>query len=162
MTNKQEETYKWKGEAFRWGLFAGAICVSLFAMIYFSNKEWIFSSELWYGSMIIYLLAMWKAQSQVESDDIKNYIQPGFLVYVVANALFYIYSSTLFTRIDPELPEVYSALMDRIRDNGNEAFLMPVIRDFSLFAYMQSLLIGFGIAAIIGFVLKNRAKPSNL
>lgn len=158
MTNSKKEIYNWRGEAFRWGIFAGAICVSLFAGIYFTNKEWIFNSELWYGSMVIYILAMWKTQSLVESDEMKNYIQPGFLVYVVANALFYIYSSTLFTRIDPELPKVYASLMDRIRDNGNEAFLLPVIRDFSLFAYMQSLLIGFCIAAIIGFILKNKTK----
>ncbi len=156
MANKEEEIYNWRAEAFRWGLIAGAICVSLFAGAYFSNKEWVFSSELWYGSMIIYFFAMWKAQSPVRGDDIKNYIQPGFLVYVIANALFYLYSSVLYTRIDPKLSATYTHLLDRIKENGNEALLMPVIRDFSLFAYVQSLLVGFAVAAMIGFILKRR------
>ena len=154
MDDKQTQTYNWRAEAFRWGLIAGSLCVSLFAVIYFTNTEWLFSPILWVGSMLIYLLAMWKAQSPVVDEELKAYIQPGFLVYVIANALFYLYYSLLMTRFDANLVKLHSSLLEKARESGGT--LLPVLHDYSLLAYMQSLVVGFAIAAMIAFFLKRR------
>lgn len=154
MDNQEKEGYQWRAEGARWGLMAGSLCVSLFAIVYFTNSEWIFSPILWYGSMLIYIFSMWKAQSPVESEELKEYIQPGFLVYVVANALFYLYYSLLMTRFDENLVDVHTNLLKKAKEAGSS--LLPVLHDYSLLAYMQSLIIGFVLAAIIGFMIKRK------
>ncbi len=152
--NKQIEEDSWRGEAFRWGVIAGSLCVCLFASVYFTKTEWLFRQSLWFGSMVIYLFAMWKAQSPVEGDELKAYIQPGFLVYVIANALFYLYYSLLMTRFDDSLVSLHNSLLEKAKAAGDS--LLPVLHDYSLLAYMQSLIVGFVIAGIIGFILKQR------
>ncbi|MEZ4987942.1 MAG: hypothetical protein R2795_23415 [Saprospiraceae bacterium] len=87
----------------RYGFIAGSICITLFAGLYFMEREWVLSRGLWWGSLLVYILAMWQAQRQESSTDMRELIRPSFLVFVVANALFYLYYHLLFTVFDPEL-----------------------------------------------------------
>ena len=154
MIEESEVDYNWKKAGVRWGIIAGGVCVSLFAGAYFMNREWILSRGLWIGSGIIYILAIWEAQKPVKSDNIQAFIQPGFLVFVVANAMFYCYYHLLFTVFDPDLINIQAQLLTAGGQDPKNATI-PSLGD-SFFNYAQSLIFGFAIAAATGAVLRQR------
>lgn len=154
MSTTNETTERWRQEGLRWGIIAGGIVVALFAGVYFLNRPLVLSRGLWLGSGLIYVLAMWQAQKTVEEGELKEYIQPGFLVFVVANALFYLYYYFLFSVFDPELVDLQAELL---RESGQDPKDAPdPTLGSTFFAYVQSLIFGFAIAAGIGFVLSRR------
>ena len=148
----------WRSEGLRWGIMAGGIVVTLFAGIYFLNRPLILSRGLWLGTGLIYALAMWQAQKTVTDGELKEYIQPGFLVFVVANALFYMYYYFLFAVFDPELVELQAELLREGDQDPKDASTPSLGGTF--FAYVQSLIFGFGLAAAIGFILSRRQPPN--
>lgn len=148
------EEYNWRAEGFRWGILMGAATVILYALIYFSDKSLVLRTELWYGSLLLLGFGMWKAQSPVKAADLKSYIQPGFMVAVVANALFYIYFSVLTNRIDPGLKDLHKELLVAA-DKANSYQILPALQT-AFFDYAMSVVGGFLLAAIIGFVIKSR------
>ena len=142
---------RWRQDGLRWGIIAGAIVVVLFAAVYFINRPLVLSRGLWLGSGLVYVLAMWQAQKKVEGSELKAYIQPGFLVFVIANALFYLYYYFLFAVFDPELVQLQAELL---RESGQSPKNAPdPTLGSTFFAYAQSLIFGFALAAGIGFVL---------
>jgi hypothetical protein len=153
MTNEQQEE-QWRQDGIRWGIIAGGVVVVLFASVYFFQRELVLSRGIWLSTYVVYIFAMWKAQSKVVSDELKPYIQPGFMVFVVANALFYFYYHLLFAVFDPELIKLQGELMAAQGYNAKDA-VMPTVGS-SFFAYAQSLIAGFILAAGIGFILSRR------
>jgi hypothetical protein len=153
MTNEQQED-QWRQDGIRWGIIAGGIVVVLFASVYFVQKELVLSRGLWLSTYVVYIFAMWKAQSKVEGTELKSYIQPGFMVFVVANALFYFYYHLLFAVFDPELVKLQGELMATQGYDPKDA-VMPTVGG-SFFAYAQSLIPGFLLATSIGFILSRR------
>jgi hypothetical protein len=151
-----ENNYNWQGTAIRQGIIAGGTCVALFAGVYFLQREWVLSRGLWLGSGVIYLLAMWEAQKPVKSENIQAFIQPGFLVFVVANAIFYLYYYLLFAVFDPGLVDLQVQLLVAAGKDPAGASI-PTIGG-SFFSYVQSLIFGFVIAAITGAVLRHRQR----
>lgn len=156
MSTATEDDKQWQQEGLRWGIIAGGIVVALFAGIYFLNRPMVLSRELWLGSGLIYILAMWQAQKTVEGGELKSYIQPGFLVFVVANALFYFYYYFLFAVFDPDLVSLQAEMLSESGQNPKDA-PSPTLGN-TFFAYVQSLIFGFGMAATIGFILSRRPK----
>jgi hypothetical protein len=155
MTIAQEsEEQQWRARGIRWGIIAGGVCVSLFAAVYFLNRPSILSRELWLGSLMIYVFAMYQAQRVVEGDDFMAYIQPGFMVFVVANALFYLYYHLLFSVFDPELVQLQADLLAANGQDPKDA-VAPTIST-SFLSYAQSLIFGFGLAAAIGFLVRSK------
>lgn len=145
---------KWRAEGLRWGILAGGLIVTAFAAAYFMNREWVLSRGLWLGTGLIYLLAMWRAQSTVDSEDLKDLIRPGFLVFVVANALFYLYYHLLFASFDPDLVKLQAQLLEAGGEDPGKAML-PTLGS-SFFAYIQSLIFGFAAAGGIAFLMRQR------
>jgi hypothetical protein len=148
------ETYAWRPAGIRWGVIAGGIVVTLFAAAYFLNREWVLSRGLWLGSTLVYILAMYRAAEPVTGQDIKAYIQPGFLVFVVANGLFYLYYHLLFSTFDPGLVELQAAALNAAGQDPTKAQVPTLGTTF--FSYVQSLLFGFALAGGVGFVLRAR------
>lgn len=153
MTNEQEEE-QWRQDGIRWGIIAGGIVVVLFASAYFIQKELVLQRGLWLSTYLVYIFAMWNAQRKVVADELKPYIQPGFMVFVVANALFYLYYYLLFAVFDPELVKLQGELMATQGYDPKDA-VMPTVGG-SFFAYAQSLIPGFLLATGIGFILSRR------
>lgn len=154
--NKMESDYPWREVGMRWGAIAGVSVVALFMLIYYVDRAFVLDRKLWLGSTVIYLLAMYQAQKPIVSDDIKAYIQPGFMTFVVANAIFYIFYHLLFTQIDPGLLDVQAELLASqgyLDDAGGRAGLEPTVGK-TFFDYTRSLIVGFVLAAGIGFALK--------
>lgn len=153
MTN-EEQAEAWRQDGIRWGIIAGGLVVSIFAMVYFIQRPLVLSRELWLGTALIYIFAMWRSQSKVEGHELKPYIQPGFMVFVVANAIFYLYYHMLFAVFDPELVKLQAELLAAQGQDPSDAVL-PTLGS-SFFAYAQSLIFGFVLAAAIGFILSRR------
>lgn len=154
--NNTENEYPWREVGMRWGVIAGVVVVALFVVIYYLNREFVLDRKLWLGSTVFYLFAMYQAQKPVVSDDIKEYIQPGFMTFVIANAIFYIFYHLLFTQIDPGLLDVQAQLLESqgyLDDAGGREGLEPTFSK-TFFDYTRSLIVGFVLAAAIGFGLK--------
>lgn len=154
--NNMENEYPWREVGVRWGAIAGVLVVVLFMVVYYLDRAFVLDRNLWLGSTVIYLLAMYQAQRPVVSDDIKAYIQPGFMTFVIANAIFYIFYHLLFTQIDPGLLDVQAALLESqgyLDDAGGREGLEPTFSK-TFFDYTRSLIVGFVLAAGIGFALK--------
>ena len=139
-----------RAEAIRWGILAGGAVVVLFAVLYFTNKAMVLNRGLWLGSTLFYIFGMWQAQKQVESDELKDHIQPGFVVFIIANALFYVYYYFLFGVFDPELVQMQANLLTEGGQEAAKAPLPTIGKTFT--AYMQSLIFGFAIAGAIALV----------
>lgn len=154
MTTAEHTEDEWRARGIRWGIIAGGICISLFAGVYFLDRPTILSRELWLGSLLVYVLGMYQAQRFVESDDLKAYIQPGFMVFVVANALFYGYYHLLFSVFDPELVQLQAEMLAANGQDPKDA-VAPTIGS-SFLSYAQSLIFGFGLAAATGFIVRWR------
>ena len=160
MNTQVEADERWRQEGLRWGIIAGGIIVALFAGVYFLNRPLVLSRGLWLGSLLIYALAMGQAQKTGdEGEDLKAYIQPGFLVFVVANALFYLYYYFLFAVFDPELVELQAELVRQSGEEPNSPVQTTIGNTF--FSYVQSLILGFIMAAGIGFILSRRLPANN-
>ncbi|MEL7222861.1 MAG: hypothetical protein AAGJ93_16180 [Bacteroidota bacterium] len=154
MTTVEQAEDEWRARGIRWGIIAGGICVSLFAGVYFLDRPTILIRELWLGSLLIYLFGMYQAQRFVEGDDLKAYIQPGFMVFVVANAIFYGYYHLLFSVFDPELVQLQAEMLAANGQDPKDA-AAPTISS-SFLSYAQSLIFGFGLAAATGFIIRLR------
>ncbi|MEL7251559.1 MAG: DUF4199 family protein [Bacteroidota bacterium] len=158
MSTPETADESWRKEGIRWGIMAGGIVVTLFAGVYFLNRPLVLNRGLWLGTALIYALGMWQAQKTVDDDELRSYIQPGFLTFVIANALFYLYYYFLFAVFDPELVDLQA---DLLRENGQDPAdaAVPTVRS-TIFTYAQSLIFGFGLAAAIGFILSRRERPN--
>lgn len=154
MSTPETVDEQWRSRGIRWGIIAGGACISLFASVYFINRPAILSRELWLGSLLLYVFAIYQAQRYVESDDLKAYIQPGFMVFVIANAFFYVYYHLLFSTFDPDLVQLQADLLAAEGKDPKDA-PMPTLST-SFFAYAQSLIFGFGLAAVTGFIVRFR------
>ena len=155
-----EAELDWRALGRRWGFIGGALRIGLFVLMYFLGREAMLARELWLGSMVIYIWAMYQAQKEVDSDELRAYIQPGFLVFVVANAMFYAFYYLMFTYVDPSLVDLQVAMLeakDMLKEAGGRHGLTPTIGS-TFFEYARSLIMGFIFAAAIGFFLRQRNK----
>ena len=141
------------------GLLAGLITIIYFAVFYSISARTMLSPLVWWSSLIIYLVAMTMAVKKcaAQSDTFKG-IRPGiqvaFLVFVLANFLFYLFFYLLFGIFDPSLVEVQKEMMA-----ANPAAAEQLDKDFSVtlsstfFNFLYSLIGGFilslGIAAVL-------------
>ncbi|RME93848.1 MAG: DUF4199 family protein [Bacteroidetes bacterium] len=150
------ETYAWRPAGVRWGIIAGVIVVGLFVVAYFLKREWVLSRGLWLGTTLVYMLAMYRAQEPVRGQDPRAYIQPGFLTFVVANALFYLFYHLLFAVFDPGLVELQAAALSAAGQDPDKAQIPTPGSTF--FTYAQSLIFGFVLAAAIGLGLRARSR----
>jgi len=136
----------------RYGIIAGGFSISLFAICYFIDRELVLQRWLWLGSFAIYLFAMWQAQSKVVGDEFKDLIQPGFLVFIIANAIFYVYYHLLFAAFDPELVDLQAKMLEAAGQDPKDAKVPTWGGTF--FSYVQSLMGGFALAAIIAVFIR--------
>lgn len=141
------------------GLIAGLITILYFVILYAISPPTMLNPLVWWSSLIIYLVAMYLAikKSSTQSTNFRG-IQPGikvgFLVFVLANFLFYIFFYLLFGVFDPSLVELQKEMMA-----SNPSAAEQLDKDFSVtlsstfFNFIYSLIGGFilslGIAAIL-------------
>lgn len=145
-----------------YGLIAGLITVTYFLLFYTVNPRIMLGSIVWWSSLVIYLIAMVLAVKK-RASKAENYItlrsalQTGFLVFVIANLLFYTFFYLLFGLFDPSLVDLQKEMM-----SANPAVADELnTKDFSVtlsgtfFNYLYSLIGGFLLALGIAAVMKS-------
>lgn len=143
--------------ALLYGLFAGLITILYFILFYTINPRLMLGSLVWWSSLIFFLVAMVMAIKKSDQTlGLRAALQTAFLVFIVANFLFYTFFYLLFGVFDPELVEVQKEMM---KTNPAAAEQLRS-KDFSVtlsgtfFNYLYSLIGGFVLALGIAAVMK--------
>ncbi|MBV6439164.1 MAG: DUF4199 domain-containing protein [Haliscomenobacteraceae bacterium CHB4] len=103
-----------KNPAVKYGLLGGATVVFYFAILYFIKKELFLNTWLYWASMAIYLLFMWRAaredcEEKGVARDFREILRTPFIVFLLINLLFWLFWYTLHLA-DPELLQMENAL----------------------------------------------------
>lgn len=137
------------------GLLAGLITVAVFLLAYWIGREQALHPALWWGSLLIYLYFMYRAGSAATRRDLRAYLQPAFLVFVIANLLFYGFYFYLITGLDPGLLDVQAAQMEAQGRLESRDAIIPTPASMFL-SYCYSLFGGFLLALAVAAV---RSRP---
>lgn len=153
-----EQVQPWWGHGVKNGLLAGVYTAAAFSMVYAIDKAWMLSPVWYWASMVIYVALMYRAGAAAGGPEFKDWVRTPFLVFVIANLLFYVFFYTLFTFVDPGLYDIQAELLERAgrlkKPEDRESLVMwpgGVLR-----AYVNSLVGGFVLAAGIAIVLQKR------
>ncbi|HMQ47500.1 MAG TPA: DUF4199 domain-containing protein [Saprospiraceae bacterium] len=162
--------------AVRYGLLAGISTVGLFLLLYFVEPAWMFNPWIYWGSLIIYLVFMWQAVQADRKNKAGNYtfqnaLQTAFLVFVVANLIYYLFYWLLYAWIDPGLVDLQRdmmrAAMEKNRDlmddkqrqellkSLGDAAAFKVTFSTTILAYARSLIGGFILALAMSPLVKD-------
>lgn len=97
----------------RYGLLGGVAVVFYFAILYFAKKELTLNPWLYWASMAIYLLFMWRAAQEDCAErgtnrDFREVLRTPFIVFLLTNLLFWLFWYTLHLA-DPDLLRMEAA-----------------------------------------------------
>lgn len=103
-----------KNPGVRYGLLGGVTVVFYFALLYFIKKELFLNVWLYWGSMAIYLLFMWRAASEDcaangVKRDFREILRTPFMTFLLVNLLFWLFWYTLHLA-DPQLLQMETAM----------------------------------------------------
>ncbi len=99
----------------RYGIYAGLSVVAVFVLLYLVNKDWYFNPFVFWATVGVYLAFGWKAlEDERQAAGGKLPFQDGlkvaFLIFVVANLIYYVFHYLLMTVVDPEMPRLQQEL----------------------------------------------------
>ena len=99
---------------------------------------------------------MFRAVQQLDSSAFKGSLQVAFLVFVLANALFYLFYYLLFTVFDPGLVDLQREMLanNPMWEGGNTEIDLTVTLGRVLFSFAYSLIGGFILALIVSAVAR--------
>ena len=141
-----------------YGILAGAGTVIYLLLFYFVNKSYFVNGLVTWSSLIIYLVFMYKAIIDERNErggdiEFKDAVRPAFLVYVIANLIYYSFLYSMFNFFYPELVEIQREMMEKmgLETEGNN---LNMTLSMTFFAFIQSLIAGFAFSAILAAILK--------
>ena len=103
-----------KNPGVRYGLLGGITVVFYFLLLYFVKKELFLNVWLYWASMGIYLVFMWRASKEDcaalgVARDFREILRTPFIVFLLTNLLFWLFWYTLHLA-DPELLKLETAM----------------------------------------------------
>lgn len=80
----------------RHGLLGGVVVVLFFALVYTAKKEAMLNPWLWWGSMVFYVLFMYRAAKEDCAQlgtkrDFREILRTPFITFIVINLLFWLF-----------------------------------------------------------------------
>ena len=110
----------------KFGLYAGGSVVLLFLAVYLINTEWFFNLFLFWASVGIYLAFGWKLlEDERQAAGGKLAFQEGlrtvFLMFVVANLVYYIFHFALYNLVDRDLIQLQREVMSQTLEQWKES-----------------------------------------
>lgn len=122
-----------------------------FLLFYFFHRPGVLSSGLWWGSLILYLLFMYRAVQELGQTSFRNGVRAAFLVFVIANAMFYVFYYLLFGVFDPVLVDLQREMLtdSPFWQGGDTDMDLTVTIGRTLFSFAYSLIGGFILALAI-------------
>jgi hypothetical protein len=113
----------------KFGLYAGIAVVLLFFGVYLIDKEWFFNPFLFWASVGIYLAFGWKLlEDERQAAGGKLPFQDGlrtvFMMFVVANLIYYAFHYSLYNFIDRDLVQLQKEVIAKTLEQWKDS--MPV------------------------------------
>lgn len=136
------------------GIAAGVSTVGYFLLFYFIDRALMLNAWVWWGSLVIYLIFMFRAMQQTEAPSFRTSLQPTFLVFVLANGIFYLFYYLLFSVFDPGLVDLQREMLadSSMWQDGNSQADLTVTLGRTVFSYVYSLIGGFILTLIVAGV----------
>lgn len=142
----------------RWGALLGAGTVLLFLAAYLIGPLVMLHPGLWWGSLLPYVYVMHRQMSRVEGADIRERLKVGFVIFVVANAVFFVFYHLLFTYFDPQLVALQEEQLlasPLYTGKPEELDLTPTLGS-TVYQYCSGLIGGFIIAFVMAYIINRR------
>lgn len=138
------------------GTIAGILTVGYFLLFYFIDRPLILTAWVWWGSLVIYLLFMFRVVQQLDTTAFRQSLQAAFLVFVLANAIFYLFYYLLFSVFDPGLVDLQREMLtdNPLWRDSNTVVDLTVTVSRTLFSFSYSLIGGFLLALIVSAVAR--------
>ena len=163
-----------KNKSVLFGSIAGAITVVFFLVVYSIDKKLVFSPWAAYSPLVLYLAAMYLAADRTKKETEgpfpwRDGLRVAFLVYLVANAWFYIFYYVIH-QIDPSLAVLQKEIMRESLprftppDKLQDALAKLEEQDFQVslgqtfLGWAQGAILGFGLAALVALVTRKEQK----
>ena len=150
-----------QSQGIKFGLIAGVGTIAYFLLFYFTEKQWMLGPVVYYSSLIITIACMYLAvkNDKASKEALYTYrdgLKPGFQVFVIASALFYVFYYLIY-QWDPSLESLQREMMASwlekvtLKDNLDKALRELEKADLSV--TFKTSLLGFARGAIGGFIL---------
>lgn len=135
---------------------AGVLTVGYFLLFYFINRALLLNPWVWWGSLTIYLVFMFRVVQQLDTAAFRQSLQGAFLVFVIANAIFYLFYYLLFSVFDPGLVDLQGELLEGnpLWEGGNTELDLSVTMGRVIFSFAYSLIGGFILALLVSAVAR--------
>ncbi len=160
-----------KKPAVRTGLVVGLMVIAALTGMYLIDKKWAFDIYVRGGLMAIYVVGMFKVGANVvksnPDQDFRLIIQPIFVVFLVANLLYFVYYYLLFNFIDPSLIAAQKAYFlqmaeshGQVTEENRQVFMQETMQGeltslrAVMYNYASGAIGGFALSAVMAFILK--------
>jgi hypothetical protein len=132
------------------GIIAGVLVIGYALMLYTTQKTNLFTTWFYFSSLLIYAFFMYRAAKSAAHLEFRTVLQGAFVVFLIANALWYVFDYTLYNVLDKTLAQVQAdaaiAYYEELEKTAD------IIRQSDIHN-IKSLVTGFAKGAIGGFGL---------
>lgn len=156
-----------KQTIFTHGLLAGIATVAYAFSVYTFQKAGFFSTWFYVSSLVIYGFSMYLAAKKVISEDFKGVLRTAFSVFLIANAIYYVFDFALFNYIDKALgvfqadaaiaylkPNTPLEEQIKMEENIRSADIHNV--SSLLKNYLRGAIGGFGLSVLVSYLVKRK------
>lgn len=166
-----------KKQGIKWGLIVGGATVAIYIIAYMVRKEsYIDSTMIWLLTMMLYLIGMRQASVETRTEFLSFYnengepyrfayaLQPPFLVFLIAQVLYYLQQYLMFNFIDPSLSEIardiaiekideVSGILGRFMDEDNADLMREQLEEQDFSMKISSVLLNLAFSLLGGFLI---------
>lgn len=162
-----------------YGITAGISSVLVLLCFYFANKTFIFKPSYFYSTLIPVLICMWLAGQKLQKElklELPTLLKETFIVFIIADIIFYLFYYFLFNNFDPQLLFVeqqqvlqdYRALKTQTNEMEQIQMLNQMIEQIEkdglppmtfgavLIQLGRGIIGGFGLSYAIAYLLYKR------
>lgn len=161
-------------QAIKNGLYAGILCVLYFIGIYLYSessleKQLMVHPYVTFSRYLIYLVFMFLSVKNllkhIKTKELSALIKPGFITFLIANLVFYIFYYLMFKYVDTTLMDAsMEYMLDYVPESkpqgvpGKVNPMAEVSNDIrissTIFAYVREIILGFIFAGILALILR--------
>ncbi len=138
---------------------AGVGVVAYFLLFYFVDRPLFFSPWVWWSSLLLYLWAMIRvAQPEEDQPDLRRGLSRAFTVYVIANAIYFLFYYLLLVEVDPAMLDLQRELVINhpMYEGKPEDLDLDLTPGKIFFNYSYSLIGGFFLALVVAGLLNRK------
>jgi DNA integrity scanning protein DisA with diadenylate cyclase activity len=151
------------------GIIAGIAVIGYVLLFYYMDRKLALSASVRFSSLLVCALFMYLTIKDVREPDFKVLLRGAFAVFLIANALYYVFDYVLFNIIDKSLMDMEKEMaieMYRPSTPINELYDMEQgirnaqAHNFSsnLMQFARWTILGFGVALLVSYLVKRNNK----